>query len=153
MLGGLARWLRAAGYDAAFEPRIEDGALVDRARRSGEVLLSSDAPMFARNALRDGSVLALYVPRDPVSVQLPFVLRALRLARREPRCMACGGELVPVAKGSVLGEAPPKTLARCEEFWRCGRCAKLYWRGTHWARIERTLGGWVGPLSRTTCPP
>jgi hypothetical protein len=55
--------------------------------------------------------------------------------------MACGGRLLAVPKESARPEAPPRTFAWCEEFFRCDRCAKLFWQGTHWRRIETLLGG------------
>jgi uncharacterized protein with PIN domain len=62
MLGGLARWLCAAGYDAEFDPRVDDGDLVSRAAASGQVALSSDGGIFDRTVVRTGVVHALYVP-------------------------------------------------------------------------------------------
>ena len=47
MLGGLARWLRAAGYDASWHDGIEDrAALVRLARAEGQTVLSSDDDIF-----------------------------------------------------------------------------------------------------------
>lgn len=142
MLGGLSRWLRAAGYDAEFEYGIDDRELVRRARVSGQVLLSSDGPMFERNALKDGTVKALYVPQQMSKEgQLRFVLQALGLPRRRPRCMACGGDLLDVPKHEVMAEAPPLAYRHCNEFFRCARCGKLFWQGTHWQKIEKKLAG------------
>src|SRR5262244_4212369 len=42
MCGGLARWLRALGYDATFSASIDDGQLVEQSRRDGGILISSD---------------------------------------------------------------------------------------------------------------
>jgi uncharacterized protein len=140
MLGGAARWLRAAGYDARFEYGIEDRELIRRAAQGGGTLLSSDGPMFQRNVIRRGEVRALYVPGQlSAAEQLRFVLRTLGLPLREPRCMACGGELREVSKHEVACEAPPLAYRNCERFWRCARCEKLFWRGTHWHRIGRLL--------------
>ena len=141
MLGGLARWLRAAGYEAAFEYGIDDAELVRRAQATGAVLLSSDGQMFERNVIKDGSIRARFVPRGLSKVQqLAHVLGELDLpVRPVPRCMACGGELVEVDKTSIRGEAPPKAYAACERFWRCAGCGKLLWRGTHWRRIAAGL--------------
>ena len=140
MLGGLARWLRAAGYDAAFEYGIDDGELIARARADGRILLSCDGPMFERNVIKNGEVRALRVPRQLSKLEaLRFVLAALKLPLREPRCMGCGGELTEVPKHTVMGEAPPLAFRNCERFWRCTRCGRLLWRGTHWRRITRRL--------------
>ncbi len=140
MLGGLARWLRAAGYDALYEYGIDDGDLVRRAAAEGRTILSCDGPLFERNVIRSGQVRALYVPQQSAKHdQLAFVLRELRLPLRPSRCMACGGELTELPRHAVLGEAPPLAFRRCERFWRCARCGKLLWRGTHWQKITRRL--------------
>jgi uncharacterized protein with PIN domain len=140
MLGGLARWLRAAGYDAFYQYGIDDRELLRLAREGGGMVLSSDGPMFERNVIRSGEIPALYVPQQlSRGEQFRFVLRTLHLPLLAPRCMACGGELVEVPKHEVAGEAPPLAYRYCEQFWRCGRCHKLFWRGTHWTRITRLL--------------
>lgn len=141
MLGGLARWLRAAGYDAQFEYGIDDGDLVRRAAAGGQVLLSSDGPMFERNIIKNAHVRALFVPRQLSKLQqLQFVLRELKLPLRPAKCMSCGGELSEVPKHTVTGEAPPLAYRNCSQFWRCTRCGKLFWHGTHWQRIVYRLG-------------
>jgi uncharacterized protein with PIN domain len=140
MLGGLSRWLRAAGYDAAFEYGIDDAVLVRRAGEEGRIVLSSDGGIFARTIVKNGNVPALHVPRaTPSTEQLVFVLRAYGLGTAEPRCMACGGELREVPKTDVAQVAPPRSFAAYEQFWTCVSCTKLYWHGTHWAKIARTL--------------
>jgi uncharacterized protein with PIN domain len=140
MLGGLARWLRAAGYDARFQHGIDDGDLVNRTRDAGGVLLSSDGPLFERQPLRNGTIRSLYVPRGlDIDAQLAFVLRELRLPLAEPRCMACGGSLDEVAKGLLGHDVPARTLAFCNQFWRCARCGQVFWHGTHWLKIAPRL--------------
>ena len=42
MLGGLARWLRAAGYEACWQEGIDDHDLIRLSRDTGRVLLSAD---------------------------------------------------------------------------------------------------------------
>ena len=140
MLGGLARWLRAWGYDAAYEYGIDDGRLVALAGETGAIILSSDGPMFQRAVIASGAVGALFVPRQlSRDQQLDFVVRDLKLPRRPGRCMACGGELAEVPKHAVIAEAPPLAFRHCDRFWRCARCGKLLWHGTHWRRIDSRL--------------
>jgi uncharacterized protein with PIN domain len=139
MLGGMARWLRAAGYDASFRHGIDDGALVALAEAERAVLLSSDRPLFDRRPMRTGAVRGIFVPRHARPLdQAVFVLHAVGLGLREVRCMACGGALAPIAREAVAHEAPPGALALETSFYRCTRCDRLYWEGTHWARIAAT---------------
>ncbi len=146
MLGGLARWLRAAGYDAEFACGVEDRQLIRKALATGATVLSSDAGLFERNVIKHKTVKALFVPRDlSKSQQLAYVAEAAGLrVHPEPRCMACGGELEDVPKESVRAEAPARAFSSCERFWRCTRCGKLLWKGTHWRRIRRTLAKAMG---------
>src|SRR5262245_30377333 len=140
MVRGLARWLRAAGYDASWHPGIADPDLVRLARAEGRALLSCDTDVFLFGAVRDGVVPALEVPlRQSPQGQLAFVLGKLNLPLREPRCMACGGDLAEVPRERAAGRVPPRSLAWQERFWECRRCAKVFWRGTHWGRITGQL--------------
>lgn len=140
MLGALARWLRAAGYDASWQYGIRDHDLIQRSRDEGRTLLSSDSPIFQFAVIRDGVQPALFVPRGlrPVE-QLRFVLEKLGLSLGEPRCMACGGELGEVPKEQVKGRVPDRTFAWLDRFWECNQCRKVFWHGTHWKRIGEAL--------------
>lgn len=139
MLGGLSRWLRALGYEASFEHGIDDAELVERAARDQAVLLSSDQPLFNRKRVTSGEVSALFVPRHhPVLDQAVFVLKTFALPVRPLRCMACGGALLAVTREEVGTEVPPGAFKCFDEFFRCERCRKVYWQGTHWTRIEHT---------------
>jgi uncharacterized protein with PIN domain len=140
MLGGLARWLRAAGYSAQFDVHIPDGELVRRAVEEGLWLLTSDSGVMERYAVSRGLARTLFVPMGLTPIeQLGHVLRALGLPLREARCMLCGGRLQDVALDEVREEAPPKVQEVCDHYFRCAGCAKVYWRGKHWEDIRRRL--------------
>lgn len=140
MLGGLARWLRAAGYDAFWESGIDDWDLVRLARAEGRMLLTSDTGILRIGIVRDGDVPALFIPHGMTKrEQLAFVLRRLGLSRREPRCMACGGGLEEVPREEARDRVPPRSFACQQQFWECRRCQRLFWQGTHWQRIAAEL--------------
>src|SRR5262249_2648305 len=140
MLGGLARWLRAAGYDANWHEGIADPALVRLAQAEGRTVLSSDGDVFEVALIRDGVVPSLFVPRGlTVQAQLAHTLSELGLSLREPRCMACGGELTELTREEAGGRVPPRSLAYHDRFWECVRCKRVFWHGTHWERIVERL--------------
>src|SRR5919205_3402103 len=96
MLGGLAKWLRAAGYDAYYAREgtdVSDRTLTAKALAERRVLLTSDGGFLERRPVRDGSVGFLKVPHLPLEDQLRFVVEHFALVRRESRCMECNGEL------------------------------------------------------------
>ena len=141
-LGALARWLRAAGYEASAHPGVGGEQLARAPRGAETVLLTSDHRVFERRDVREGTLRAVHVPcsltRD---AQLAHVLRALALGLRPPRCMRCGGELATVEKDAVRPRIPPRTAAWQDEYFLCRGCGQLFWRGTHWERIRARLGG------------
>ena len=140
-LGGLARWLRAAGYEAhalrsaTTDPRAE-------ARGRGAMLLTTDSRQAARMGMAEGEPELLWIPSSLSRVrQLGVVLRDLDLEPREPRCMACGAELRAVPKREVEARIPPRTARWKDEYFLCAGCGRLYWQGTHWQRIAAQLEG------------
>jgi uncharacterized protein with PIN domain len=146
MLGGLARWLRAAGYDAFWQEGIDDWDLIRFARREGCVLLSSDTGLFRVGIVRDGEVPALFVPHGlDKRQQLAFVLGKLRLRPRPARCMACGGALREVPRELVRTRVPPRTFAGVERYFECTRCGRLFWQGSHWPKIAAAVQQAAGP--------
>jgi uncharacterized protein with PIN domain len=139
-LGGLARWLRAAGYEAFVDTTIPGHRLPDEALRRGHVLLTTESEVLLRRVVVDGSLVVVWVPSAlTMKEQLPMVMRDLALDVREARCMACGGELVPTAKDAIFDRIPPRTAKWLDEYFVCAGCDGLFWRGTHWERIARTL--------------
>lgn len=139
-LGGLARWLRAAGYEAHWIPDIADDQLLAEARRLPAVIVTTDSMLMERRVLRDGTLPAAWVSpaRKPLE-QLGTLLEELGLPLTEPRCMTCGGRLQPVDKETVRERIPPRTLRWLDEYFLCAACGKLFWRGTHWQRIQARL--------------
>jgi len=136
-LGGLARWLRAAGYDSAWQPHIDDASLIRWARQEKAILLTTDSLMFERRTLRDGVQPALWLPSClNIDEQLALVFAEFALRRKPSRCMACGGALSLVPKEAIWERIPPKTRLWRDTFFRCARCDQIFWHGTHWRRIQ-----------------
>lgn len=139
-LGGLARWLRAAGHDAHWEPGIDDNELLKRARELGATILTTDSMLMERRLLRDRIIPAFWMPPTlRVHEQLALVFREFKLQVRERRCMNCGGVLLRGDKEILKERIPPRTYRWLDEYFVCSRCGRLFWHGTHWNRIHREL--------------
>jgi uncharacterized protein len=142
MLGGLAKWLRAAGYDTYFAREgtdISDRSLTGKALEEGRVLLTSDGGFLEHKPVREGSVAFLRVPHLPLEEQLRFVVRHFELTRRQSRCMECNGELIIVQPGAVVDRVPPGVIRDHQEFFLCEGCERVFWHGSHWDRIAGRL--------------
>jgi uncharacterized protein len=145
-LGGLARWLRAAGYEAALAPEVPGHRLPDEALRRGLVLLTTEAEVLDRRLVVSGSLVVAWLPSALTMLeQLRMAFLDLGLRLREPRCMACGGTLVEAPKEAVRPRIPPRTALWKDEYFVCAGCDGLFWRGTHWEKIEAMLRRAVAP--------
>ncbi len=142
MLGGLAKWLRAAGYDTYFACEgtdVSDASLTRKALEEGRMLLSSDGGFLERKPVRNGKVGFLRVPHLPIEDQLRLVVRQFALTRRQSRCMECNGELGVVPPGAVVDRVPLGVIRNQEEFFLCKGCGRVFWHGSHWDRIAGRL--------------
>jgi uncharacterized protein with PIN domain len=136
MLGRLARWLRALGYDTLYFRDAPDRRLLAVALAERRRLLTRDAAL-ARRAREAG----LLVRAEQLDAQIREVAAALRLrpGRALSRCLECNGRLLPVEPEAVRHRVPPYTFATRREFLTCPGCDRVYWSGTHVAGIRRRL--------------
>ncbi|MDD5628602.1 MAG: Mut7-C RNAse domain-containing protein [Elusimicrobia bacterium] len=143
MLGKLARWLIILGYDAAYggSDGRPDSALQEQAQREGRILLTRDTRIPEVAGLR----MVLVRPAR-FEDQLRFVLKKLGLApdrqRLFTRCTYCNRPLESVPREEALALVPPLVRELRTEFWRCGKCRRMYWEGTHTARAVEKLERW-----------
>jgi uncharacterized protein len=153
MLGGLAKWLRAAGYDTYYAREgtdVSDGYLVWMAIEEGRVLLTSDRGFLERKSVRDEEVSLLLVPHLPLEDELRLVVRSFDLARHPSRCMECNGELETVWPDAVAERVPPGVIRDHQRFFRCRGCDRVFWHGSHWERIGGRLERVFGERCETT---
>lgn len=146
-VGRLARWLRIAGFDTLFVRGIDDNRLVRIALDEDRVLLTRDRQILKRRLVTSGRLKVILIEDDEVKAQLRQVLTALNLAgqlRPFSLCVECNEPLVPREKGEVEELVPPYVFRTQTQYMQCPSCLRIYWRGTHWARMSRELEGIVG---------
>ena len=51
----------------------------------------------------------------------------------------CNNKIRSVSKVSVLNELPEMTAKNFNEFWKCVGCNQIFWAGSHWKKITKTL--------------
>lgn len=138
MLGRLAKWLRVLGYDTVYLPHLDDDQLVRLARAEGRLLLTRDRGLAQRRGLQ-----CLLVESEHLEEQLDqiFVELALTEEHAFSRCPICNTPLQKIAKTELEGRVPPHIFRTHRDFSLCPHCDKIYWPGTHWARMQEKLAG------------
>jgi uncharacterized protein with PIN domain/sulfur carrier protein ThiS len=137
-VGRLARLLRMAGFDTAYDRHLADGELADVSHRERRVLLTRDADLLKRKEVMFGHLVRETAPRR----QLAEVIRLFGLeGRLEPfsRCMLCNGLLASVSKGEIEDLLEPLTKKYYDSFYRCAGCGRIYWPGSHKEKMEALL--------------
>jgi uncharacterized protein len=102
--------------------------------------LTRDRGLLKRRAITHG----LFVRSDHPEEQTLEVIRRLDLAQRLApftRCVRCNGRLVAVTKDEVVDHLEPLTRLYYDDFSRCSECGRIYWRGSHHARLVSFVEG------------
>lgn len=143
-LGKLARHLRMAGFDTLYGDDWDDDRIVVLAAAERRTILTRDRAMLRRREVDRG-----YCVRAVESeAQLAEVISRLQLeglVRPFTRCRECNVLLEDVAPEAVAERVPEKVRGLYQRFKRCPSCARVYWEGSHYARmrgiLERVLAG------------
>lgn len=133
-LGRLARLLRVLGFDVWWSSDAEDRTLVDVSSDEHRILLTRDRALLKRRAVTHG----LFVHANHPEEQTLEVIRRLDLRQRLApfsRCVRCNCRLVGVSKDEVIDHLEPLTRRYYDDFSRCTGCGRIYWPGSHHARL------------------
>ncbi|MCL7940535.1 Mut7-C ubiquitin/RNAse domain-containing protein [Halomonas sp. ATCH28] len=137
-LGRLARYLRLLGFDCHYRNDIGNAELAARADKEQRVVLTRDRLLLKRKRIR----LAHYVRADEPWQQVEEVCREFDLrpvSAPFTRCTHCNGRLAAVAKEAVIDRLEPLTRQYVDDFLQCEGCGRLYWHGSHVARMKERV--------------
>jgi hypothetical protein len=130
MLGSLARWLRIMGYDTVYDKSLDDPGIANLARAESRFILTRDREL----AKEPG---ALMIEADDLDLQLKAIAEKYGLKFHDDliRCSACNGDLADLDKAQAKESVPEGAFENNDKFWKCSKCGKVYWKGTHWHGI------------------
>ena len=137
-LGRLAAYLRMLGFDAEYGCSLTDTQLVEISTGDRRILLTRDRGLLKHVAITHG----YWVRETNSRRQIAEVMRRFHLTRAVrpfTRCMACNGVLQPVSKEQARSLVLGHSLERYDEFHRCEGCGRIYWKGSHYARMRRRI--------------
>ena len=137
-LGGLARMLRMLGINTLYENAISDNEIIELAMRERRIVLTRDRELLKIRDVARGCFVHALKPE----AQLREVAARYELERSmQPftLCLQCNFRLEAVAKSTVKERIPERITERYAEFMRCPGCGRIYWQGSHWARMREML--------------
>jgi len=143
MLGKLTRWLRMLGYDASYQNDYSDNDLLSTAKSGSLTLLTADEELYRTATFRGIQSFLVRGKTEPerlAELAERYKLR-LEIDTSKSRCPTCGSAIKETPKEDLEKRIPPATFKVYKTFWVCTNpsCAKTYWQGSHWKKIEQTL--------------
>ncbi len=137
-LGRLAGYLRLLGFDTVCSNVWSDHELVGISTGQGRILLTRDVGLLKHGSITHGYFVRATNPRR----QLTEVVRRFHLAgslNPFTRCMECNGWLEPAEKAAIADRLPPATRRNFDEYRTCSTCERIYWRGSHYRRLNEIV--------------
>jgi uncharacterized protein with PIN domain len=148
-LGRLAAYLRLAGFDTTYRNDFLDEEIVDISASDDRVLLTRDVGVLKHRIVKRGYFLRHTQPaRQLVELLKHFDLVAA--AAPFTRCLRCNSLLHVVTKDRVQHRLPARTREHYREFSRCPTCRRIYWRGSHYARMSLLIEAALDTARRAT---
>lgn len=142
-LGHLARWLRTLGYDAFFLVDATDDQLRSELRGPGTAFVTTEGD--GREHFGARQIVA--VPKEDLEKQLKTLRKNIPGSLSErmfTRCVVCNVPVLPASHKEVQGQVPASVFSRMCSFTRCPVCHRIYWEGTHTARLRHRLAALLG---------
>ena len=136
MLGTLAKWLRILGYDTEYVKNMEDEEIIEFARKERRIIITRDK-LLARRA-----DVSLYIDEKELEEQLRKVVTHFNLeigGNVLSRCTVCNVPVVEIKKEEAKGNVPEYVWENSNVFWKCKKCGRIYWLGSHWQNMEGML--------------
>jgi len=129
MLGKLAKRMRLMGFDVLYGSTCEDNEVLRLALDQGRIILTRDTGLASRPLAHNH----LLITSDLIDDQLRQVLDAFSPSGEHAltRCSLCNGQLSVLDGKDARDLVPDHVAATVHEFWRCGHCGKVYWKGSH----------------------
>jgi uncharacterized protein with PIN domain len=59
------------------------------------------------------------------------------------RCTVCNGLIESIEREEAKREVKPEIFELYQNFYRCRSCRRIYWKGTHFQRMERLISSYT----------
>jgi uncharacterized protein len=143
-LGRLAAYLRMVGFDTLYRSDCGDEQLARISANDKRILLTRDRGLLKRNIVTRGYWVRTTNPRDQLAEVLQRFDLSASIAPFE-RCVHCNELLQPTRKELISDRLQPETKQYYNEFCTCPACHRIYWKGSHYRRMQRFIKSVIFP--------
>ncbi|WP_209319896.1 Mut7-C ubiquitin/RNAse domain-containing protein [Ancylomarina longa] len=134
-LGKLAKYLRMLGFDTLYRNDFGDDEIIDIASEEERIILTRDKLLLSSPKISH----AYFVRAIDRHEQLIEVVKKFDLYsqfRSFTRCMTCNASLYEISKEEIINKIDRETARVFNQFFYCKHCDKVFWKGSHFKRME-----------------
>ncbi|MFC1538313.1 Mut7-C RNAse domain-containing protein [Candidatus Latescibacterota bacterium] len=147
-LGKLAKYLRMLGFDTLYENDYEDAEIVSISLKQHCAIITRDKSLLKRKSVTHGYWIRSQSPKQQlVEVIQRFDLRSQ--IKPFSRCTVCNGIVKSIPKDEVIDKLKPKTKLYFEVFFQCESCGRIYWKGSHFDKMNIFINRLIKQISET----
>jgi uncharacterized protein len=136
MLGKIAKKLRILGFDTIYiSSNTNDREILDLLMKTKRILLTSDKELFYRS--KHYHCNSIIINKNTEIENLVTIFRNLEIKVIDTllsynRCSICNNKLENIEDMNLIkNEIYQTVIKNNNEFYKCKRCNKLYWHGSH----------------------
>jgi uncharacterized protein with PIN domain len=137
-LGRLARYLRLLGFDCLYRNDFADQSIAEISCKTQRIVLTRDRKLLKRKIIIYGYYVRADIPKAQVRETLNRFNLYTSLAPLT-RCTHCNGKLINTGKPAIAHRLKPLTRQYYDKFLLCSECHRIYWQGSHCARVDRLI--------------
>jgi len=137
-IADIVTYMRALGLDVYCDPTLSPRGIIRISREEKRTILTKSRKLLTHRDVMRGIFIRPGTTVEQVRGIIDFLSLRGCIAPFS-RCLACNTSLVRVTKESVFDRVPPKARAFHEDYSYCSGCDRIYWKGTHFARIRKVL--------------
>lgn len=150
-LGRLANSLRMMGFDTLYRNDYPDDELAQVSSEEQRILLTRDVGLLKRSLVVYGHYVRATDPREQI-VEVMKRYALVDKAKPFHRCITCNDLLHPVNKADIIDQLPETSAGYFDEYSQCQGCGKIYWKGSHYDRMQEIIDQVIASVDSEATP-
>ena len=130
--------MRILGFDTEYFKEEDNSKLKIIALRDQRIILTRNTRLS-----RPKGIKLVQIKHDFLNEQLLDVFKEADLKTDKDLmfslCTICNAKLEPIEKEEIKDKVPEYVFKTQSIFIKCPSCQRIYWAGTHWGNVEKTL--------------
>jgi uncharacterized protein with PIN domain len=142
-LGHIVKYMRILGFDVHFDTLLSNRQIIEISSKENRIVLTKSRNLLKFKDITHGFFIRPGTTEEQVREIIDF-LDIMDNVKPFSRCLRCNSPLKSIPKETIIDRIPPKTGVFYDEYSYCKPCDKIYWKGTHFAKMKRVVDRILG---------